>query len=128
MGPETADGRHEEGKGKTERGFFVAAPWRFLTILSLWTNLPCHFALLKTNSSPAVATKGQPDPVKAKVHATRTKQMVLAFFNNKGLIYANYVLRGTTVNARYIVEALGKFMKIFMKKRAVMAARDWMFH
>jgi hypothetical protein len=28
----------------------------------------------------------------------------------------------------YIMEALGKFMKIFRKKRPVMAARDWMFH
>jgi hypothetical protein len=34
---------------------------------------------------------------------------------------------GTTVNGRYIVEALGK-MKIFRKKRQVMAAGDWMFH
>ncbi len=99
-----------------------------MTILSLLTNLPCHFTLLKQNSNPAVAAKGQPDPVKAKVHTTRTKQMVLAFFNNKGLIYAKYVLRGTTVNARYIVEALGKFMKIFRKKRPVMATRKWMFH
>ncbi len=31
------------------------------------------------------------------------------------------------MNARYIMEALGKFMKIFRKKRPVMAARDWMF-
>jgi histone-lysine N-methyltransferase SETMAR len=72
--------------------------------------------------------KGQPGPVKAKVHATRTKQMVLAFFDNKGLIYTNYVPRGTTVTARYIVDALGKFLKIFKKKRPVMAATDWWLH
>ncbi len=30
--------------------------------------------------------KGQPEPVKIKVHTTRTKQMVLAFFHSKGLI------------------------------------------
>jgi hypothetical protein len=39
--------------------------------------------------------KGQPGPVKAKVHATRTKQMVLAFFDSKGLIYSNYMPRVT---------------------------------
>jgi histone-lysine N-methyltransferase SETMAR len=72
--------------------------------------------------------KGQPRPVKAKVHATRTKQMVLAFFNSKGLIYTNYVPRGTTVNANYIVEALGTFMKILRKKRPQMVAGDWLFH
>ncbi len=43
--------------------------------------------------------KGEPGPIKAKVHATRAKQMVLAFFNAKGLIYTNYVPKGTMVNA-----------------------------
>jgi hypothetical protein len=39
--------------------------------------------------------KGKPGPIKAKVHASRTKQMVLSFFDSKGLIYTNYVPRGT---------------------------------
>jgi hypothetical protein len=82
-----------------------------------------------TNQQPRQGLpKGQPGPVKAKVHSTRTEQIVLAFFNNKGMPYTNYVLRGTMMNARYIMEALGKFMKIFRKKRPVMTARDWMFH
>lgn len=72
--------------------------------------------------------KGQPGPIKAKVHATRTKQMVLCFFDSKGLIYTNYVPRGTTVNANYIVEALGRFMKIFKEKRPITAAGDWFLH
>jgi hypothetical protein len=44
-------------------------------------------------------SKGQPGLVKAKVHTTRTKQMVLAFFDSKGLIYTNCMPRGTTVKA-----------------------------
>ncbi len=72
--------------------------------------------------------KGQPGPVKAKVHATRTKQMVLAFFDSKGLLYTNYMPGGTTINANYIVEALGMFMKILRKKRPQMVAGDWLFH
>jgi hypothetical protein len=40
--------------------------------------------------------KGLPGPIKAKVHASRSKQMVLAFFNSKGLIYTNYVPKGST--------------------------------
>jgi histone-lysine N-methyltransferase SETMAR len=71
--------------------------------------------------------KGQPGPVKAKVHVTRTKQVVLVFFDSKGLIYTNYVPRGNTVNANYIVEALGTFMKILRKKRPQMVAGDWLF-
>jgi hypothetical protein len=57
--------------------------------------------------------KGQPGPVKAKVHATRNKQM--------------YQLCAQ-VNASYILEALGTFMKILSKKRPEMVAGDWMFH
>ena len=72
--------------------------------------------------------KGMPGPLKAKVHATRTKQMVLAFFDSKGLIYTNYMPRGTTINAIYIVKALGQFMKILRKKRPVMVKQEWFFH
>ncbi len=39
------------------------------------------------------------------------KQMVLAFFDSKGLVYTHYAPRGTTVNAKYIVDALCKFLK-----------------
>jgi hypothetical protein len=35
--------------------------------------------------------KKEPCPIKTKGYATRAKQMVLAFFDNKGLIYTNYV-------------------------------------
>jgi hypothetical protein len=38
--------------------------------------------------------------------------MVLAFLDSKGLIYSNVVPRGTIVKAKYIMEALDKFMKI----------------
>jgi hypothetical protein len=43
--------------------------------------------------------------------------MVLALFDSKGLIYTNYVPKGSTVTASYIVEALGKFLKVFRQKR-----------
>ncbi len=38
--------------------------------------------------------KGQPGPIKARVHATRSKQMVLMFFDAKGVIYTNYDPKG----------------------------------
>jgi hypothetical protein len=55
--------------------------------------------------------------IKTKIYATRTKQMVLAFFHNEGLIYINYVPRGKTVIANYIVEALSRFLAVFKKKQ-----------
>ena len=53
--------------------------------------------------------KGAPGPIKCKTQASRVKQMVLAFHDNKGLIYTNMVPRGTTVNADTIVGALKQF-------------------
>ncbi len=47
--------------------------------------------------------KGNPGPMKAKVIASHTKQMVLAFFGDKGMIYTNHVPRGATVNSDYII-------------------------
>jgi histone-lysine N-methyltransferase SETMAR len=72
--------------------------------------------------------KGQPGPIKARVHATRTKQMVLVFFDAKGVIYTNYVPRGKTVNASYIKEALRRFLKVFKEKRPISSSQDWFLH
>jgi hypothetical protein len=61
--------------------------------------------------------KGSPGPVKATVIATCTKQMVLTFFDDQGIVFTNYVPRGVTVNTAYIDDALRKFLKVLQKKR-----------
>jgi len=80
------------------------------------------------NQSKQWLKKGIPGPIKAKVHATRTKQMVVAFFDSQGMVYTNYVPRGTTVNANFIVGALRRFLKAFRAKRPEMAAGEWFLH
>ncbi len=72
--------------------------------------------------------KGQPGPIKARVHATRSKQMVLMFFDANGVIYTNYVPKGETVNAEYIKKSVARFLKIFRKKRPVMSSQEWFLH
>ncbi len=72
--------------------------------------------------------KGLPGPRKAKVHATRTKKMVLVFFDAKGVIYTNHVPKGKTVNAEYIKKALARFLKVFKSKRPIMASQEWFLH
>ncbi len=47
--------------------------------------------------------KGHPGPIKAKIHATSIKQMALAIFYSKGLIYISSMPRGRTINAQYII-------------------------
>jgi hypothetical protein len=54
--------------------------------------------------------QGVPWPVKAKVHATRTKTMVATFFDS-------LVPKGTTVNSVYIVKVLQEFLRQLRKNR-----------
>jgi hypothetical protein len=50
--------------------------------------------------------KGKPGPIKAKVYASQTKQMLLAFFDSKGLVYTHIIPKGTAINANYILVVL----------------------
>ena len=72
--------------------------------------------------------KGTPGPLKAKSQASRQKQMVLAFFDHKGMIYTNMVPRGQTVNAVYIVDTLKVFFQHLNRKRPDLAKRGIIFH
>jgi histone-lysine N-methyltransferase SETMAR len=72
--------------------------------------------------------KGTPGPIKAKVVVSHTKQMLLAFFDDKGMVYTNHVPRGATMNADYIISALKKFLKALRQKRPDLRPGDWMFH
>ena len=72
--------------------------------------------------------RGQPGPVKARVQASRTKHMVLAFFDAGGLIYSNIVPKGTAVNSVYILKVLRSFMKKLRQKRPRLAEQGFVFH
>jgi histone-lysine N-methyltransferase SETMAR len=72
--------------------------------------------------------KGKPGPSKARVNASRTKQMLLVFLDSKGLVYTHIVLKGTTINANYNLVVLGKFMVYLRKKWPEMTKGIWFFH
>ena len=72
--------------------------------------------------------KVTPGLMKARVHASRRKQMILAFFDNQGMIYTNYVTPGSTVNADYIVDVLGRFLKSFKLRQPEKATGCWILH
>ncbi len=72
--------------------------------------------------------RGQPGPLKARVHASRTKQMVVAFFDSRGMIYTHIIPRGASINSTYTIKVLGTFLEHFKKKRPAMAAQQWWFH
>jgi hypothetical protein len=60
--------------------------------------------------------KGQPGPRNARVHAIRTKKMVLVFFYAKDVMYTKYIPKSKTVNAEYVKKALPRFLKVFKER------------
>jgi hypothetical protein len=64
------------------------------------------------------------DPVQAAVLVTES----LAFFDNMGMVFTNYVPNAKTVNANGTIKALRKFEKDFKEKEPEMCAGEWSFH
>jgi hypothetical protein len=54
--------------------------------------------------------------------------MVPVFFDARGIIYTNFMLRGNTVNALSIKKAIASSLKVFPKMRPVMVYQDWFLH
>ena len=72
--------------------------------------------------------KGSPGPIKCKTQASRVKQMVLALHDRPGLTYNKMVLRGTTVNAVYIISALKVFLIRMKRKRPLKKEASFILH
>ena len=54
--------------------------------------------------------------------------MVIAFFDVQGMVYTNYVPRGKTVNAAFILESLRRFLKACKAKCPEIASGEWFLH
>ena len=65
--------------------------------------------------------------MKARVHASHTKQMVLAFFDTDKLIFTKMVKNGQSVNAIFNMETLGSFLKILDQNMSQLVEQGWMF-
>ncbi len=127
--PKLLTSAHKEERIRTCKKFLAMVHCRSVAMLDSIVSMDKSAVSFLTPESKMQSKqwtkKGLPGPVKAKVHAIRSKQMVLAFFNNEGLIYANYVPKGQMVNVNCVVEALRKFLAVFKKKRPNMAAGEW---
>ncbi len=109
--------KKESGPAGLSSPLFRVGPWWCYRALSPWTRQRCVTTPLRLKNSPCSGLKrGQPGPVKAKVHTSRTKQMLLAFFDSQGLIYSHIVPKGSSVNGKFNVKALGNFLKQWRSK------------
>ena len=101
---------------------------RLTKIVTMDETLVSFCTLETKKQSKRWIKKGRPGPLKARVHASRQKQMVLVFFDAKGVIYTNIIPRGQTVNEAYITKALALFMKKMQQKRPELLDGEWFFH
>ncbi len=105
----------------TCRDFIAAVQRRSMSMLddvvTMNKTMVCYHTPETKKQSKQWIKNGKPGPIKARVQASCIKQMVMAFFDSRGLIYTHIVPRGAKINAMYIVKALGTFMKHFKKKR-----------
>jgi hypothetical protein len=72
--------------------------------------------------------KGHPGPVKAIASVTRTKSLILIFFDLQGEIYINTVSKGTMANSTFIRIVLGRLMMVVKKKRPIYGRRRLEFN
>jgi histone-lysine N-methyltransferase SETMAR len=122
----------KEERVRISSEFIAAVNHSFMTMLDQIitmdeTMVSYHTHQTKRQSKQWIE-KGKPGPIKSKVHASRTKQMLLAFFDSKGLVYTHIVPKRTTINANSILVVLGKFMVHLRKKRPEMTKGNWFFH
>ncbi len=59
-------------------------------------------AVFHTSEKKTVNAVSKEGPGEARVHTSRSKQMVLVILDAKGVIYTNYVPKSETINAEYI--------------------------
>ncbi len=93
-------------------------------IISMDETLVSYFTPETKRMSKEWTLKGKPGPLKAKVQASRSKQMVFVFFDLRGLIYTHIASKSATINAPYVVNLLGKFWRSLRLKRPELLSQE----
>jgi hypothetical protein len=85
--PKLLSVEQKEERVRTCTAFIAAVQCRSMVMLdnmvTMDETMVCHHTPETKKQSMQWVKKGQPGPLKARVHASRTKQMLLAFFDNK---------------------------------------------
>ena len=91
------------------------------------TMVSIHTPENKRKSNQCI-NKGSPDPIKARVHASHMKQMVITFFNADRLINTKIVKKWKSVKATFNVDNLAAFLKVLKQQRPQRVEQGWIFH
>nr|CAH7754411.1 unnamed protein product [Callosobruchus chinensis] len=74
-------------------------------------------------------TPGSPRPKKARQVKSNIKTLLICFFDCRGVVHAEFVPTGHTVNQQFYLEVLKRLREKIRKKRAdLWRTGDWFFH
>nr|CAI5864484.1 unnamed protein product [Callosobruchus analis] len=72
---------------------------------------------------------GSPRPKKARLVKSNLKTLLICFFDCRGVVHAELVLSGQTVNQQFYLDVLKRLREKIRKKRAdLWRTGDWFFH
>ena len=72
---------------------------------------------------------GSPRPKKVRQVKSNVKTMLICFFDCRGVVHAEFVPRGQTVNQKLYLQVLKRLRETIRKKKAdLWSAGDWFFH
>jgi hypothetical protein len=69
-----------------------------------------------------------PRPKKARMSRSQFKAMLIVFFYIQGIVMAEWVPRGQTVNQQYYIEVLTKLRQRVRRKRPELWRNGWILH
>ena len=70
-----------------------------------------------------------PTPKKAKVFKSKTKVMLIAVFDAHGIVYAEFLPQGQTINQHVYTNILWRLMRsVREKRRELWETRSWLLH
>jgi hypothetical protein len=86
--------------------------------------------LKRPSSNPSNCFKRRAWACEAEVHASRSKNMMLTFFNSQWVLCNNnYVQQGQTLNSKCIIKVLLKFFRHLQKKSLeFFNKQEWLLH
>jgi hypothetical protein len=80
---------------------------------------PCIHLILSNSPSNGLRRES------LDLYTTRTRLMVLAFFDSQGVVSSHYVPKGKTMNSIYVAKVLLEFLRQLRKKRSNLESGEW---
>ena len=73
-------------------------------------------------------TQNSPRQKKARISRSQVKNMLVCFFDHKGIVHYEFIAKGQTVNQHCYLEVLTRLRESFRRKRPGLWPDNWILH